>query len=159
MRHTGLLRLDHVMGLHRLWWVPSGGSAADGAYVSYNAEELYAVLCLESHRHQTALIGENLGTVPPAVIFFQAEDGIRDVAVTGVQTCALPISRCRSLRARPRRHAVLRATAEVSRLRSAGAVWWARCFRFQCRSPGKAPTACAVPPPRKIGRASCRERV
>ncbi len=67
MRHTGLLRLDHVMGLHRLWWVPPHASPASGAYVSYNAEEFYALLSLESHLHRTALIGENLGTVPPEV--------------------------------------------------------------------------------------------
>jgi 4-alpha-glucanotransferase len=67
MRHTGLLRLDHVMGLHRLYWVPKGFPASEGAYVSYPAEELYAILCLESQRHKTALVGENLGTVPPEV--------------------------------------------------------------------------------------------
>src|SRR5439155_1809875 len=67
MRHTGLLRLDHVMGLHRLYWIPKGFPASEGAYIRYPAEELFAILCLESHRHQTALIGENLGTVPPEV--------------------------------------------------------------------------------------------
>jgi 4-alpha-glucanotransferase len=67
MRHTGMLRIDHVMGLHRLYWVPRGLPPTQGAYVSYPAEELYALLCLESHRHQTTLVGENLGTVPPEV--------------------------------------------------------------------------------------------
>jgi 4-alpha-glucanotransferase len=67
MRHTGLLRLDHVMGLHRLYWVPKGFPPSGGAYVSYPAKELYAILCLESHRHKTVLIGENLGTVPSEV--------------------------------------------------------------------------------------------
>ena len=64
MRHAGLLRLDHVMGLHRLYWIPRGFPATQGAYVSYPADELYALLSLESHRNQTALVGENLGTVP-----------------------------------------------------------------------------------------------
>ncbi len=67
MRHTGLLRIDHVMGLHRLYWVPQGRPPGEGAYVSYHAEELYALFCLESHRHKTILVGENLGTVPPEV--------------------------------------------------------------------------------------------
>jgi 4-alpha-glucanotransferase len=81
MRHTGLLRLDHVMGLHRLWWVPPDVSAADGAYVSYDAEELYAVLSLESHLHRTTLIGENLGTVPSAVTRHMQRHGIRGMYV------------------------------------------------------------------------------
>lgn len=67
MRHTDLLRIDHVMGLHRLYWIPNGQPAQHGAYVSYPAEEWYALLCLESVRHKTALVGENLGTVPPEV--------------------------------------------------------------------------------------------
>jgi 4-alpha-glucanotransferase len=86
MRHTGLLRLDHVMGLHRLWWVPRGASAADGAYVSYNADELYAILSLESHRHQTTLVGENLGTVPPEVNGSMKRHGVRKMFVLQYET-------------------------------------------------------------------------
>ncbi len=66
-RHASMLRVDHVMGLHRLYWVPDGASAADGVYVSYNAPEMYAVLCLESVRHKCAIAGEDLGTVPDEV--------------------------------------------------------------------------------------------
>ncbi len=67
LRLARILRVDHVMQLHRLYWVPRGLPAARGAYVQYRSEELYAVLMLESHRSRTTLVGENLGTVPPEV--------------------------------------------------------------------------------------------
>jgi 4-alpha-glucanotransferase len=64
---SGLLRIDHVMGLHRAWWVPDGLAATQGAYVLQPNDELFAIVCLESHRAAAAVVGENLGTVPPAV--------------------------------------------------------------------------------------------
>lgn len=67
MRHAAYLRADHVMALHRLFWIPTGATPADGVYVTYNADEMWAILCLESHRNHCRVVGENLGTVPKAV--------------------------------------------------------------------------------------------
>lgn len=64
---AGLLRIDHVMGLHRTWWVPHGLTATQGAYVMQPTDEMFAIVCLESYRAGAAVVGENLGTVPPKV--------------------------------------------------------------------------------------------
>jgi 4-alpha-glucanotransferase len=64
---AGVLRIDHIMALQRLYWIPHGLGLHEGTYVRYPAEELFAVLTLESHRYRCEIIGENLGTVPPEI--------------------------------------------------------------------------------------------
>ncbi|HVM39294.1 MAG TPA: 4-alpha-glucanotransferase, partial [Acidimicrobiia bacterium] len=87
MEVADALRIDHVMGLHRLFWVPDGFPPTEGVYVRNHADELYALLCLESQRHGCRVVGEDLGTVPPEV---REEMARRDVARTVVAQFELP---------------------------------------------------------------------
>jgi 4-alpha-glucanotransferase len=76
MRHAGALRIDHVMSLVRLYWIPSGFPATEGVYVRYPRDELLALLTLLSQRHETVLIGEDLGTVPDEVRAAMEQHGL-----------------------------------------------------------------------------------
>lgn len=64
MRHAGAVRIDHVLGLKRLWWVPWGHVPTEGAYLAYPLRELAGIIALESQRNRCLVIGEDLGTVP-----------------------------------------------------------------------------------------------
>jgi 4-alpha-glucanotransferase len=73
---AGMLRVDHIMNFHRLFWIPEGLENRDGLYAGYRAEELYAILTLESSRHQAVIVGEDLGMVPPEVRPMMEKHGI-----------------------------------------------------------------------------------
>ncbi|MDC9615130.1 4-alpha-glucanotransferase [Xenorhabdus khoisanae] len=76
MRHCGALRIDHVMSLLRLWWIPQGETADKGVYVHYPVDDLLAILALESQRNHCLVIGEDLGIVPEEIV-----DKLRDRGV------------------------------------------------------------------------------
>jgi 4-alpha-glucanotransferase len=80
-RYAKLLRIDHVMGLHRLYWIPDELTGEKGVYVEYPAEELWAILSLESHLHRAGIVGENLGIVPPEVNAAMSQHDIRQMYV------------------------------------------------------------------------------
>ncbi|MFD9306181.1 4-alpha-glucanotransferase [Streptomyces sp. NPDC060048] len=81
LRSAGALRIDHVMGLFRLWWIPEGAPPAEGAYVSYDGEAMLALLVLEAHRAGALVIGEDLGTVQPGVRQALARRGVLGTSV------------------------------------------------------------------------------
>ncbi|RRR67796.1 4-alpha-glucanotransferase, partial [Streptomyces sp. RP5T] len=80
-RYAGALRIDHVMGLFRLWWVPQGHPPTEGTYVRYDAEAMLAVLVLEASRAGAVVIGEDLGTVEPGVRETLRERGVLGTSV------------------------------------------------------------------------------
>ncbi len=81
LRYAGALRLDHVMSLHRLFWVPEGREPVEGVYVRYCAEEMFAILALESQRAGAVIVGEDLGTVPRSVRAGMERHGVRGMYV------------------------------------------------------------------------------
>ena len=81
LRHAGALRIDHVIGLFRLWWIPEGLSPAAGTYVRYDHEAMIGVLLLEAHRAGAVLIGEDLGNVEPWVRDYLSARGVLATSV------------------------------------------------------------------------------
>lgn len=81
MRNVGALRIDHVLGLFRQWWVPEGHGAADGVYVRVDHDALVGILALEAHRAGVMVIGEDLGTVEPYVREVLADRGILGTSI------------------------------------------------------------------------------
>ncbi|HET6816752.1 MAG TPA: 4-alpha-glucanotransferase, partial [Mycobacteriales bacterium] len=76
LRHAGGVRIDHILGMFRLWWIPEGATARDGTYVSYDADALLGVIALEAERAGAIVVGEDLGTVPPRVRTVLSERGV-----------------------------------------------------------------------------------
>jgi len=92
VRHAAYLRVDHIMGLQRLYWIPEGFDARHGAYVSYRADELFAVVALEAHRAGAVVVGEDLGTVPDGVRRRMADDRmLRSFVLQFESTAANPL--------------------------------------------------------------------
>jgi len=81
LRHAGGIRIDHIIGLFRLWWVPSGLGPANGTYVRYDHEALIGILALEAHRAGAFVVGEDLGTVEPWVRDYLSERGILGTSI------------------------------------------------------------------------------
>ncbi|MET3719581.1 MULTISPECIES: 4-alpha-glucanotransferase [unclassified Arthrobacter] len=81
LRHAGGIRVDHVLGLFRLWWVPAGNSPRDGAYVTYDHDALIGILALEAQRAGAVVIGEDLGTFEPWVRDYLAARGVLGTSI------------------------------------------------------------------------------
>ncbi|MCT2007245.1 4-alpha-glucanotransferase [Micrococcus lylae] len=111
MRHAGGVRIDHILGLFRLWWVPAGRGPREGAYVCYDHEAMLAVLTIEAQRAGVVVVGEDLGTFEPwvqqaladagilgtTILWFENRDGVptepgthRALAMAAVNTHDLP---------------------------------------------------------------------
>jgi len=76
LRHAGGIRVDHIIGLFRLWWVPQGSTPKDGTYVRYDHEALVGILALEAQRSGAVVVGEDLGVVEPWVRTYLEERGV-----------------------------------------------------------------------------------
>ena len=81
LSHAGGVRIDHILGMFRLWWIPEGGTPREGTYVRYDHDALIGIIMLEAQRAGAFVIGEDLGTVEPWVRGYLAERGILGTSV------------------------------------------------------------------------------
>jgi 4-alpha-glucanotransferase len=81
LKDSGGIRIDHVIGLFRLWWIPAGTDAGRGTYVRYDHEALIGILALEAHRAGAVVVGEDLGVVEPSAREYMAERGILGTSI------------------------------------------------------------------------------
>lgn len=117
-RHAGGVRVDHAMGLQRLWVVPPGAAPAEGAYLRYPVEDLLRLLALESHRHRAIVIGEDLGTLPEGF-----HDRMQRAGVLGMRVLWFeqePDGRFRPPHAWPRDAVAMSSTHDLPTV----AGWW-----------------------------------
>lgn len=75
-RHAGGVRIDHIIGMFRLWWIPKGAAPTDGTYVRYDHDAMIGIIALEAHRAGAVVVGEDLGTVEPWVRDYLRERGV-----------------------------------------------------------------------------------
>ena len=81
LRHAGGVRIDHVIGLFRLWWIPSGRPPTEGTYLRYDHEAMIGIVALEAHRSRAVVVGEDLGVVEPWVRDYLRERGILGTSI------------------------------------------------------------------------------
>ncbi|MDT5335881.1 MAG: 4-alpha-glucanotransferase [Mycobacterium sp.] len=81
LRHAGGVRIDHIIGLFRLWWIPKGAAPTEGTYVRYDHEALIGIVALEAQRAGAVVVGEDLGTVEPWVRDYLADRGLLGTSI------------------------------------------------------------------------------
>lgn len=81
LRHAGGVRIDHIIGLFRLWWIPRGAAPTEGTYVRYNHDAMIGIVALEAHRAGAVVVGEDLGTVEPWVRHYLHARGILGTSI------------------------------------------------------------------------------
>jgi 4-alpha-glucanotransferase len=81
LRHAGAVRIDHIIGLFRLWWIPDGSGPGEGAYVRYDHRAMVGILALEAERAGAIVVGEDLGTVEPSARGYLGERGVLGTSI------------------------------------------------------------------------------